>query len=173
MIPAQTDVCAAEAQCPGQNTLLWLPALQGDSLKCKTCMHRCCSHSTCYPTECYHSLCATCGDVHTHPCLQLHNGAPLQGWSCAAEQMGTECMRRSMTLCLPCREISLAAEKVGGDAARLHAPLPELESGELQLPTGAGTGCLRGGVALDFACEVILVRCCNNPKVTVVLPVGA
>ena len=70
-----------------------------------------------------------------------------------------------MTLRLPCRELTLAAEKVGGDAARLHAPLRELESGELQLPTGAGTGCLSVGVALDFACEVILVGGCN-PKVT-------
>ena len=69
---------------------------------------------------------------------------------------------------LPCREITLAAEKVGGDAARLHAPLPELESGELQLPAGVGTGCCRGGVALDFACEVILVGGCNL-KVTVLL----
>lgn len=67
-------------------------------------------------------------------------------------------MPRGMTtLRLPCRDVTLAAEKVGGDAARLHGPLPELESGELQLPTGAEPGCLHGGVALDFACEVILV----------------
>ena len=83
--------------------------------------------------------------------------------------MGTEGMPRGTTTPgLPCREIALAAEKVGGDAARLHAPLSELESGELQLPPGAGTGCLCGSVALEFACEVILVGDCNL-TVTVLL----
>ena len=76
--------------------------------------------------------------------------------------------RGMTTLRLPCRDVTLAAEKVGGDAARLHGPLPELESGELQLPTGAEPGCLHGGVALDFACEVILVGG-YSPEVDVLL----